>query len=296
MISSKIPFPDLSFCSSFKLFWRESNNGFQVCYTSLNLQNPCLCRVCVIIEHFNLLVQAIIRTRLPLVIPLYFTGKFKFVVQGRVFGLYDVHVLHSATRIFLCRDDFNLSAVILQLGNDIDQHFFEHFQITTESHRFTLGCCRRIHTWPSSYVSFRDILVIRCGVCKGLVVIFNVVLGCCFKMASIVGGGCITLRPLQNIEHIERIRLMHVRFWIGQTCCQSSRSITVVVPLVFHNVWNYRFAILSGCAWNQRCSKLVSVHVFEGGCHRTRIWMVTSGTILFGYLMDWLSTWEKKAF
>ena len=61
--------------------------------------------------------------------------QFILFVQNSVLCFDDVHLQYSARSLFLCAYDLNLSSVILELLDDIDQYVFKTLELTSESHR-----------------------------------------------------------------------------------------------------------------------------------------------------------------
>lgn len=103
--------------------------------TSLHLQESCVGRVRVIVEHIDLPVQLRVRLVLVTTRSLNLPGKLVLLIQRVVFVLDDVHLKDGTSGVFLCLDDLYLAPVVLDLTHDVDQDVLESLKLPSERHR-----------------------------------------------------------------------------------------------------------------------------------------------------------------
>ena len=61
-------------------------------------------------------------------------SKLELFIERLVFALDDVHLEDGAARVLLSADDIDLAAVVLELGDDVDQHLLKALELPTERH------------------------------------------------------------------------------------------------------------------------------------------------------------------
>ena len=115
---------------------RDADHLLKLCYAALHLHEACIGSVGVIIEHVDLLLQFHISLLLIGVLTLDLLRKLELFVERLVFALDDVHLEDSAAGVLLGADDVDLAAVVLELGDDVDQDLLEALELTSERHGF----------------------------------------------------------------------------------------------------------------------------------------------------------------
>ena len=119
---------------SFELLRWHTNCTLKLQNPSLHLKQASIGRISVIIEHIDLSVQFHKCLLLILMLPLDLLPQLVLFVQGSVFVFDDVHLKDCPSGVLFSLYDFHLSAVVLDLGDDVDEDLFEAFQLPPESH------------------------------------------------------------------------------------------------------------------------------------------------------------------
>ena len=96
-------------------------------YATLHLEHAGVRSVGVVIQNFDLAVKLPEVLYLIPLLSLDLATEFVFLVQRCVFVLNDVHLKDCPSGVFLSFYDLDLSAMIFDLGDDVDEDLLEAF-------------------------------------------------------------------------------------------------------------------------------------------------------------------------
>ena len=100
---------------------RHANFVLELGYTTLHLEHAGVGSVGVVIQNFHLPMKLPEVLYLVPMLSLDLTTEFVFLVQTCVFVLDDVHLEDCPSGVFLSFDDLDLSAMIFDLGDHVDE-------------------------------------------------------------------------------------------------------------------------------------------------------------------------------
>lgn len=120
--------------SSFELLRRDTHFLFKFGDASLHLKEARVGSVGVVIEDIELTVDLGKSFLLVPVLSLDLLSQLVLLIQRCVLAFDDVHHENGSAGVLLSADDLDLAPMVLEFGDDVNQHLLKTFKLAAEGH------------------------------------------------------------------------------------------------------------------------------------------------------------------